>query len=493
MSAKLIYKDIAPGADTDATVGTSSAQGFCNPSLLPFDAAMPKIATLEPGMWLLGGRYKILNNQDIPFWSSAMSDGNGDFASPPALEVNFDSQYTTLGVSLRFSPNTGDYCTSVSIKWYQGAMLLDAKTFAPRGISYFCANKVTAFDKVVFSFNGTNKPYRYARVSQILFGIVREFGPDEFSSVKILQEIDLLSSELSINTLEWELRSKSDIDFIFQLKQPVEAYNGSNLVGVFYITDKAKRTSAKSYTILCQDAIGVLDGYDFPAAIYEDYNAVALLHDIVGSDFSLDIDSAFSGAAVKGLIPNCTKREALQQVLFAIGAVCSTAGSRSIRVYPTLASTPAEIPDDRIFVGGSVDTDAIITAVKVTAHTYTPGSGSSGDDVIEVNGTKYVHTTAVTTVNNPNVTATDKQNVIPVENATLVNLSNVADVAQRVFNYYMRRDTLNERIVVGGETPGDCISSSTPWNTMLTGNITSMTTVLSNTTAADIKIKVVGA
>lgn len=489
MSARLVYKDIAPGADVDANVTTTSAQGFCNPALLPFDTPMPKIATLEPDMWLLGGGYQVFHGQDIPFWSTAMSDENGVFASPPALEVSFNEQYTTLGISLRFSPDTGDYCTSLTIQWYQGATLLATQDYTPTSTAYFCARTVTAFDRVVIFFNATNKPQRYARVSQILFGIVREFGPDEFSSVQILQELDLISAELPVNTLEWRLVSRSDIEYIFQLKQPVEAYSGTNFVGVFYITG-ARRTSSNAYEVSCQDALGVLDGSGFNAAIFTNQNAITLLQTIADG-FVLEIDSAFTGATVMGLIPDCTGREAFQQVLFAIGAVCTTAGSRGIRVFPAPENSPAEIPDDRIYVGGSVDTEAIVTAVKVVAHTYTPGSGSTGDDVIEVGGTKYVHTMTATTIINPNVTATDKQNVVSVEDATLVNPANVAAVAQRVYDYYLRRDTLNERIVVKGEHPGDYVTASTPWDTTVTGNIISMSTVLSNITAADIKVKAV--
>jgi hypothetical protein len=58
------------------------------------------------------------------------------------------------------------------------------------------------------------------------------------------------------------------VEYLFQLKQPVLAYNGSNLSGVFYIDDQAKRTAENLYTIPCCDAIGVLDGYDFEAVIY---------------------------------------------------------------------------------------------------------------------------------------------------------------------------------------------------------------------------------
>lgn len=490
MSCRLVYKDIAPGAAADAQVISGDAQSFCSLAQLPVGIDVPKIATLEPDMWILGGGFKIHDNQTIPFWSESMSGADGSFSSAPSITVTFDNQYTSLGVFLRFAPCTGDYCKSVTITWYQGAAQLSQKTFAPTSTSYFCVNTVTAYDKVAISLNATSKPFRYARLEQIMFGVFRVFNADELSSVKILQEINLLSSEIAVNTLNWKLRSAEGIDYIFQLKQPVEAYNGETLVGVFYITG-SKRLANKTYEITCEDALGVLDGSSFAAAIFSCKNAAALIGEIIGSDFDVEIDSSFSSATVSGYIPDCTRREALVQVCFAIGAVCDTSGSTKIRIYPAPYSNATEIPDNRVYSGGAVDTEAIVTAVKVTAHTYTAGSGSSGDDVIKIGNETYVHTTAVTTVVNPNVTANDKQNIVEISDATLVSPSNVATVAQRAYSYFTRRDTLNAKIVVTAEKPGDYVTINTPWGTAVTGSITEMTTNLSNTTAAEIKVKAV--
>ena len=487
MSMQLIYKDIAVGADADAAVTAPDALSICAPAQLAFGADVPRIATCERDMWALDGSFELHSAQVIPYWSTAISDADGAFESPPAITIAFDSQYTSLGISFRFGPNTGDYCSELMITWYRGATQLDQKTFTPTGVSYFCAETVTAYNKVVISFGKTNKPYRRARLEQITFGVLRDFYADELSEVKILQEVNLISAEVAINTLTWKLYSTADVEYLFQLKQPVEAYSNGGLVGVFYISG-SKRSAARIYEISCQDAIGVLDGYKFPAKIYASYSAVTLINDIVGGAFTLDIDSSFSATTVTGYLPAGTRRAALQQVLFAIGAACDTSGARTIRVFVP-PSTYAEIPDDRIYSGGTMDTSAIVTAVRVTAHTYTAGSGASGDDVIDVDGTKYVHATAVTTISNPAVTASDKQNIVEVKSATLVGTANVAAVAQRVYDYYTRREALSTKIINAGEKPGDAVTLSTPWDKTVSGNITSMTTVLSTTTASDIKVR----
>jgi hypothetical protein len=491
MSAKLIYKDIAVGADTDAAVMATGAGSKSDVSKLPFGVVHPDFATLELNKWGGSGSKKIYNGQEIALVSTAMSGSDCTFATPPSLTINFDSNYTTLGISFRFSTNSVDYASSITLAWYQGATQLDQKTFYPDGSSYFCENTVTAFNKLVMTINSTNLPGRYARLEQILFGVIREFDGREIGSVGILQEVNLISAELSINTLDWKLKSKTGVDFIFQLKQPVLAYNNSRLIGVFYIDDKAKRTAENSYEIPCCDAIGVLDGDDFSAAVYSDKNAAALMAEIVNGAFELDIDSSLSSATVSGLISDCTRREAFQQVAFAIGAVVDTSGSEKIRVYLAASSAPATIPASRVYVGGSVEQDSVVTAVVVTYHSYTAESGSSGDDVITVGGVTYVHTTGTVRVDNPNVTATDKPNVKPVADCMLVNASNAADVAARVYAYYQRRNTVSSRIVVDGEAPGDYVSIPTAWGTTMTGNIESMKLKLSNVTAADVTIKAV--
>lgn len=492
MSAKIVYQDIAVGAADDAAVtATGTDTEKSDVSLLPFGVAHPDFSTLELNKWGGGGDKKIYTGQDIAFVSSAMSGADCLFSSPPSLTVEFDSQYTTLGISFRFSTNSVDYPTSLTLAWYQDTTLLDEQTFEPDGISYFCENTVTAFNKLVVTVNSTNLPYRYARIEQILFGVVREFGTREIGSVEILQEVNLISAEISINTLDWKLKSKTGVDYLFQLKQPVLAYNGSSLIGVFYIDDNVTRTTGRAYEIPCSDAIGVLDGIYFEAVMYSGKNAVTAFEEIVDGAFELDIDSSFASETLTGLNPDGTRRTAFQQVAFAIGAVVDTSGTNKIRVYPAPVGTAAAIPASRVYTGGSVDQDSVVTSVVVTYHTYTEGSGSSGDDVITVGGVTYVHTTDTVTVTNPDVTASDKENVKTVKEATLVNSSNAAAVAARVYAYYQLRNTVNSKIVVSGEEPGDYVSIPTAWGDTMTGNIESMKLKLSNKVAANVTIKAV--
>ena len=82
---------------------------------------------------------------------------------------------------------------------------------------------------------------------------------------------------------------------------------------------------------------------------------------------------------------------------------------------------------------------------------------------------------------NPNVTASDRENVKEVTAATLVSDDIGQAVADRLYKYYSLRDTNTATVVYGGEKLGDCVSIYTPWGLLTTGNLHKMEIKLSNT------------
>lgn len=474
MSVKIVYKDVAVGADEDAVMSAVGASDLSTIALIPFgNDNRNKYATLERNFWVLDGTRKLVTSADqFSFWSTELSGDDGRFTTPPEITATMDEQYSSLGIMLDFG-NLG-YCSEVEIIWYQGSTVLEQKTFYPNAATFYCEQSVTSYNKVTLRLIKTNIPNRRARLNAIYFGITRTFQRDELRSVKIEQEINLISQETPENTLDWTLNSAEVIDYLFQAKQPVEAYNGESLIGVFYISD-SDRKSARVYSVTCVDAIGVLDDEPFPDAVYTDKNALALANEICG-DFDVEMDADLQSKTVTGIIARKTRREALQQLCFAIGAVADTSGSRSVRIFKPATDNAKEIPANRVRVGGVVRKEGVVTAIQLTAHSYsTSGEGES----VEINGTRYYDTKTVTTINNPNVTASDKPNVVSIADATLISSANVAEIAQRVYDYYMRRNTHSVSFRLEDEKVGDYISTPTSWGDMVTGNYTKASIVLS--------------
>jgi hypothetical protein len=131
-----------------------------------------------------------------------------------------------------------------------------------------------------------------------------------------------------------------------------------------------------------------------------------------------------------------------------------------------------------------VETASAVTAVRVTAHSY----ARAADGDVEVGGVKYADTQTVCTVTNPNATASDLENVVEVTEATLVSPSNGQAVAQRVFDYYDRRNTSKAKLVWHGERLGALVTVPNSWGGQDTGHLKRMEITLSNTVVANSEV-----
>ena len=466
MSVKVIYKDLAPGAAEDATVSATNKDAISDVSLLPFGSGnATEYETLEPNYWELDGTRDIYENEDVSFWSSALSGSDGTISTQPVITITFTQRITTLGITLSFMGDS--YASSLSIVWYDGATQLDSKTFTPDSAEYFCSNSVQNYDKVVITFLKTTLPYRRVRLDRIMFGLIRTFEQSELrsGSAKVVQQIDNTSRELPTNTLDFKLSSRENVEYIFQTKQQILAYDSSTLVGVFYIDDSA-RQAENIYDIQCVDAIGVLENDPFPDTYYNNASAKTVAEAICG-DFEVDMEAALQSKTIKGVLVGQNRRTALQQLCFAIGAVADTSGTDKIKIFTLASNTPVELDENRLRPGGSVSKQPIVTAVTVTAHSYsTRGSGQS----VKINGVTYYDTTSTYTITNTDAPATEKPNIIEVSDCTLVSPSNLQEVTQHLFDEVTRRNTHSVKFRLNGEEPGEYVQTLTPWNTTLNGH-----------------------
>ena len=483
MSVRILYQDTAPGSADDADVSSTLVDPKSDISMLPFGSQNQKdYATLEPNLWVLDSSKSIYDNNPISYWSSVQSNASGAFSTPPTITILFDAQYTSLGVSLMFSGDS--WCNDVDIEWYRGNTQLENKKFHPNSLEYFCENTVIGYSKIVIRLNKTSLPKRRAKLDRILFGIHRVFERDELRNVRLTQEIDVTKRELLANAMDWTLSSKSDAEFIFQFKQPVLAYDGETLHGVFYV-EEGSRKADRLYDIICTDAIGVMDSEPFPDAFYENQNAEDLIRTICGT-YAVDVHSSFANKTVTGPLVGLTRRGALQQVCFAIGAIANTRNSDRIKVFP-LGDTIKEIPPSRTRAGGRVQSEKLVTAIRIASHDYST-TQTEGSEEIDVNGTKYYDTKTIVTIVNPEVTASNQPNVIDVMDAMLVTSENIAEVSQSFFDCASRTRTHNLKFRVVGEEIGDYVQTTTPWGDLLNGHYKRASIILSGFALSDAEV-----
>ena len=467
------YADVAVGADRATTITATDVASFSNLARVPFGAQDSEYITLELNNWVLDGTYTPLpvESNVLGYWTDTLTDENGDFTSHPILTATLSDLFSSTGIQLVFSDKMNDFSSSLNMKWYHDNNLLADEDFEPDRSTYLCREQVENYNKVVVEFNSTAKPYRRLKLAELAYGYFIKFEPEDCLSIRILQELSPLATALPESKLSFEINTRENVTFMFQEKQPVRVYLDNEIVGAFFIKS-SKQTSMHRYSIEAEDAIGVLTDIPYTETMYETAtNAKSVVEGIIGSEFIVSWSAELENEVIKGLISAKNTREAIQQICFAIGAVCHTDFSNGLIIEKLHSDNVINIPRERIYQGNSVDRVAVLTSLNVYAHTYTETQETGGTDVIKVGNKYYIHTTTVTTIDNPNIAASAKRNVFEIKEATLVNTDNVNNLAQRVYDHLLKTSTHNLQFkrVSAAERLGAYISALTPFDVQAQG------------------------
>jgi hypothetical protein len=485
MAVKLIYSDVPLGATEDAEISVSDASTFSEPELLPFGVSTGAVATLEHNGWGLSSTYKTKDKQTFALWSNSISNSEGVFDTPLIITADFTEQYTATGLTIRFSPDANEYCTKIFVEWWQGETIKESGYYYPTTANYVLENAVEAFDKITLTFYETNLPGRRLKIEQVLFGVQRILDGRELTDTSFVHEIDLISEVVPINVLDANFHSLTDTEFIFQKKQPVEAFNDNTLIGVYFI-EKGEQTGTSTYKISCQDAIGTLDLDTYSGGIwFEDTPIIDIANEIVNGAFGIELDEALKNATVRGHIPECKKREALQHLAFAVGACVDTSGTSKIRLFLPPTNEGVEIPATETYTGGKLSTNDTVTEVSITAFDITNETPGERDEKIEFNGSEYKCVSTVFSARNPNITAGALENKKEFNSCYLINTNNAQTRADAILAYYMRRKKASFTHILKGQNLGDRATVHLPWGDMVSGNVVKMTIKVSGLTVSD--------
>ena len=506
--------DVSAKGDSTPAAGS---QPFAPASALTGEiAAVPSYATLEEDFFRLDGSVELFPDStdglSFGWWSDGMSGADGSFAVPPVLTVSFGGQHTCAGLTFDFLE---DYPDSLKIAWYSlsGAKIAE-KQFAPDGLSYFCRFPAENFGKVVVTFLHTSKPYRYVKVKRILYGAVMEFREDTVIEASIREEVNPVSAELSVNTLdltlhgqngEFDLMNPDGIYRMFQQRQPlsVRYETGAKTIpmGTFYL-DSWENDGANGI-FSAMDPLGILDKTEFTdGRIYSGEAASAIIGEIMASAGWTDYEltEELKSVPLTGWIPICTHREALQQAAIALNAIVDCSRGNTVRIYRQVQSYGHLIDRGRKF-SGKTSLVSYVSGVELTVHSYRAASQTSeifrgtldvGDHEIRfpdaasglsvtgatlvagkanyavvrvstagevvLTGTAYEDAPVIRRTGSQNLAAGEYANLVKVEDATLISESNADETAKWLYAYYRMRYRTEAEIILDGERAGEQVA-----------------------------------
>ncbi len=449
------YQDIALNAKNDVTITCNDKQSFSNLNLLKqTNVEYKKFATLEHNFWKLDGTFKNFpdnpEQENFALWSEQMSDENGNFTTPIEITLSFKNYESAVGLTFKFSTETDDYAKNINIKWYQDSALLSDKDFELDGADFFCENSVSNFNKIIITCLNTNKPYRYLKLQDCIYGLIRNFGEDELRSLNVLEDISLTSEELKINTMDFVLNNKKLVDFIFQKKQPLILSRNGVLLGTFFI-ETSKRKSETLYEISAVDYIGVMDKMSFVGGTYSNETVSNLVASIMGN-IPYELDANLANKTLSGILEPCTRREALLQVAFACSAIVDTSRSSVVKIYKKDLTTKSRITDG-VYTGETFDFEDEVTEIRLTLNDNTQISKR-----------------------NP-ILAEDTLDNILEFSGVFISQSNAQEVLDYLYDYYItnkNNKTSLKFIAKNDEKCGDVIEHQTKYLGIKKGQISQM-------------------
>ena len=495
------YGDVAPEAKENFVPTASESEFDTLAQLQQYNMNFPNYANpCELYQTVLDGTAtafpSVPENANLGLWSEQISNNDGTFTEPIILELESAGQYSSQGLTLTFDTYNGIFATRLSIKWLRitddEIAILAEQEFTPDNASYFCRNKVENYNKIAITFYSLNMPKNRLKLRVIDYGYGTFFYGDELRNVKLIQEIDPISTQISINTADFTLDSKTDMEYSFQSKQPLSVYFNGELKATTFVK-KSNRKAKSLWNIQSEDYIGFLDSIPYYGGIYTNANAVDILNDIFTvAKVPYSIDKVFADATVTGYIPYTTCRDALTQVAFAIQAVVDTSNSEVVKIFALEEDAKQTIPLNRIMQGQNFADEETVTCVEVTVHTYKPitetldvydaaesGTGknilikfseplynldikngeviASGDNYAIINasenciltGKKYEHTTSICRKNNSVVLASEIEKIVSIKNPTLVSSNNIENILDKCYNWLTKTNTTNLKIVEG--------------------------------------------
>jgi len=552
------YMQTDPQAKADSSVAVNDMQPFGSIQSLRYDGIYPpgKFATLEHNYWLLDDSFDMMTGLKISslewsLFSTKMSGGTGQFSSPIVIDVVFGDIHKFPGLTLLFYPFTNDYADKIRVTWYNMSNgIIHTGIYSNNSVKASIKEQIADCKRIKIELLSTNHPYRFLKLYAIEYGIVYIFPDGDINSARVFEEIDSISNSLSVNTLNFNILKKNP-DFTsfgsipneyLMKNQKLRLSRNNELFGFFFLQKwKDKTLNNISFDFNCVDAIGIMQNYEFLGGMYRNTPAEGLIAELFEICFPTRyiiylLDPAFANETITGYMPIMNCREALQWICFSMGAIADASRRNTVWIYPRETETMYNIPRDKVYRNGSLETLAYISQVNVTSHSFTEG-GLYGDstlfeDALPVGAHRiltgkpvagaaldvWIGSASITethvnyimikvtvearvtlrvsyhgdsqlvhSVKDPYIASGEIENIISFEDCTIVNRDNAERIAKNIYNCSKKRIMVKTGIVFDCQEVGYIANVGLQNNMIINGTIKSLDIDLrSKKTAANI-------
>lgn len=211
---RIEYNVTDPGVQDEAvSTATTTEETYSSVADVVNEESLnePLYATLEHNSWILNASRSALS-ETLPttdgFISSNLSGADGEFTEVPTIVITFGQVHTNHvpGISVTWSRTYEEYATRFRITVYNGETVVKSVLVEDnRSVSVNVWEAISGYDKIVLEILEWCKPYRRARLMEVLIGIKQVYTKADLMGFTHEQDADLLSGTLPKNSIVFEL------------------------------------------------------------------------------------------------------------------------------------------------------------------------------------------------------------------------------------------------------------------------------------------------
>lgn len=187
-----------------------------------------KVATNEKDRFKLDGSFSfpddtIVNNGELGWSSATICDSSGVFTPNQTLTFNFTSNHSSAGLTITFDQSTGEYATDFDMTAYDAsnAVIDSVSVVGNTDVVSTPLGQLLNYRKVSVTIKKWSVPNRRARVFEVDFGVVRQYGDDGLINMSLTEEFDMMTSKLPSPELKFTV---DNVDRAFNILNPTGFY-----------------------------------------------------------------------------------------------------------------------------------------------------------------------------------------------------------------------------------------------------------------------------
>lgn len=219
VQAKVSFELLDIGAYEDAsfTVSGEAQISRLSQAINKIRDMSHKYGTFERNYFSLDGTTYIPpkeneGDSELGWWTDVISGEDGTFAVAPEIEFTFTQPHNSVGLTITFDKQANEYASEFRIETYSEALIISETITGNTSPIYYFETPLDGYNRLKITILKWATPKRRARLVEVDFGVVREYTGDKLVSLKVLEEMDLLSSTVPSNEMEFVLEN-SDLSF----------------------------------------------------------------------------------------------------------------------------------------------------------------------------------------------------------------------------------------------------------------------------------------